>query len=209
MWERYYSTLKQLPKRLKQPVSFLVEASPTFKRYKIKSVLDLGCGAGRNCIYLAKENFDVVGIDVSLTALKIANKWSEKEKLTNVTFVRATMTNLPFSDCHLDAVISVSVIHHATKKDIAKIIDEIQRVLKKNGFFLANLTSVKDPRYGTGQKVENNTFQILESFEEKRFEEIHHFFTKREISKILAPFAEAKVELLKDKPQYWKITAIK
>ena len=209
MWERYYSTLRRLPRRLRQLAPFVVEALPSFKRCNVKSVLDLGCGAGRHCVYLAKNGFDVVGVDVSESALRMANEWVRKERLTNVSFIRATMTNLPFSGSRFDAVISVSVIHHAIKKDIVKTIDEVYRALKKNGVFLTNLVSVKDPRYGTGQKVENNTFRILEAFEEKRFEELHHFFTKREVSKLLAPFAKARVELLKDKPNYWKITAIK
>jgi len=209
MWERYYSTLRRLPRRLRQLAPFVVEALPTFKRCKIERVLDLGCGAGRHCVYLAKNNFDVVGVDISMTALKIANEWRKKEKLKNISLLEATMTNLPFSDFRFDAVISVSVIHHAIKKDSVKTMDEVYRVLKKNGVFLTNLVSVKDPRYGTGQRVENNTFRILEAFEEKRFEELHHFFTKREVSKLLAPFTKAKVELLKDKPHYWKITATK
>ena len=209
MWERYYSTLRRLPRRLRQLAPFVVEALPSFKRCNVKSVLDLGCGAGRHCVYLAKNGFDVVGVDVSESALRMANEWVRKERLTNVSFIRATMTNLPFSGSRFDAVISVSVIHHAIKKDIVKTIDEVYRVLKKSGLFLTNLVSVKDPRYGTGQKVENNTFRILEAFEEKRFEELHHFFTKREVSKLLAPFAKARVELLKDKPHYWKITATK
>jgi len=209
MWEKYYSTLGRLPRRLVQPVSFVVEALPVFKRYRIKSVLDLGCGAGRNCIYLAKNNFNVIGVDVSLTALKIANKISKKENLKNASIVQATMTNLPFNNCRMDAVVSVSVIHHAIKKDIIRTVDEVHRVLRKKGLFLANLTSVEDPRYGTGQKVENSTFRILEAFEEKRFEELHHFFTRREISKILSRFTEAKIELLTEKPHYWKIMAVK
>jgi len=209
MWESYYSTLRRLPRRLKQLAPFVVEALPTFKRCNVKSVLDLGCGAGRHCVYLAKNNFDVVGVDISMNALKMANEWRKKEKLKNIRLIQATMTNLPFSDSCFDAVISVSVIHHAIKKDIVKTMDEVYRVLRKNGVFLTNLVSVKDPRYGTGQMVENNTFRILEAFEEKRFEELHHFFTKREISKLLAPFTKAKVELLKDKPHYWKITVTK
>lgn len=187
----------------------MVEALPTFKRCNVKSVLDLGCGAGRHCVYLAKNGFDAIGVEISESALRMANEWVQKERLTNVSFIQATMTALPFSDSRFDAVISVSVIHHAIKKDIVKTINEIYRALKRNGVFLANLVSVKDPRYGTGQKVENNTFRILEAFEEKRFEELHHFFTKREISKLLAPFAKAKVELLKDRPNYWKIMATK
>jgi len=208
-WERYYSTLRRMPRRLKKTVPFVIQALPTFKRHNIKNVLDLGCGAGRHCAYLAKKGFDVIGVDVSKSALRMANKWVRKERLKNVAFMRGTMTNIPFRNRHFDAVISISVIHHAVKKDIMKTIVEVHRILKKNGVFLANLTSMKDPRYGAGQKVENNTFRVLEAFEEKRFEELHHYFTMQEISKILACFSKAKIELLKDKPHYWKVTAIK
>jgi len=198
-----------LPRRLKKPVPFVITVLPTFKAYKIKNVLDLGCGMGRHCIYLAKDGFEVVGVDVSESALRMANAWVRKERLTNVTFMRGTMTNIPFRNHHFGAVISVSVIHHAIKKDIVKTINEVYRVLKKNGIFFTNLASVKDPRYGSGQKVEDGTFRILEAFEEKRFEELHHFFTKEEASELLSRFTKAKVEPLKEKPNYWKITALK
>lgn len=187
----------------------MVKELPTFKHHNVKSVLDLGCGIGRHCVYLAKKGFDIVGIDVSKSALRLVNKWVRNEKLKNVALIRGTMTNLPFSNGHFDAVISISVIHHTLKKDITKTIAEIHRTLKKKGLLLTNLVSVKDPRYGAGKEVENNTFKILEAFEEKRFEELHHFFTKEEASNILTCFAEAKVEPLKEKPNYWKITAIK
>lgn len=208
-WETYYSLLRRLPRRLKKPVPFVIEVLPAFKRYKIKKVLDLGCGTGRHCIYLAKNGFEVVGLDVSESALRMANSWVRKEGLTNAVFMRGAMTNIPFDNRRFDAVISVSVIHHAVKEDIVKTIDEVYRTLKKNGIFLANIASVNDPRYGSGQKVEDGTFRILEAFEEKHFEELHHFFTKREASELLTHFSKAKIERLEEKPNYWKITAVK
>ncbi len=209
LWEQYYATLKQLPERLKQLVPFVVEALPTFKRYKIKHLLDLGCGAGRHCIYLSKSGFNVVGVEVSKSALELAKKWAREENVKNTTFLKATMTNIPFNDCSFDAVISISVIHHAVKSDIVKTVGEIHRVLKRNGVFLANLTSAKDPRYGIGEKVETDTFRTLEGYEEKRFEELHHYFTEKEVSKLFASFSSANIELLSEKPHYWKITAVK
>jgi len=200
--------LKQLPERLKELVPFVVEALPTFKRNKIKRVLDLGCGAGRHCIYLAKNGFDVVGVDASLSALKLAKRWGQEENLS-VTLMQATMTHIPFRDCQFDALISVSVIHHALKVDIMKTVGEVYRILKRNGLFLANLTSLSDRRYGAGEKVEAGTFRTLEAFEEKRFEELHHYFRKQEASELLACFTKAKVEPMKDRPNYWKITAMK
>jgi len=201
--------MRRLPRRLKKPVPFMTEMLPFFKRNKIKNVLDLGCGTGRHCIYLAKNGFDVVGVDVSGSALRMASAWVRKERLRNVAFMRGTMVNIPFDNIHFDAVISVSVIHHALKKDIEKTIDEIYRVLKRNGILFTNLASVKDPRYGSGEEVEDGTFRILEAFEEKHFEELHHFFTKQEATKLLGRFTQAKIERLKEKPSYWKITAHK
>jgi len=209
MWEKYYSTLKRLPNRLKETAEFVAEALPTFRNRNIKTVLDLGCGTGRHCIYLAKHGLSVVGLDVSKSALRIANKWAQKEKLTNAMFIQAAMSDLPFRDECFGAVVSISVIHHGFKRDILKTVDEIRRILKTNGLFLFNLASVNDPRYGTGQKVECNTFQILEAFEDKRFEELHHFFTRSEISEMLTSFAKTKVRLQTEEPCYWEIMAVK
>ena len=111
MWEEYYSALRQLPDWMKKPAPFIVEASPLFKKYRAKVFLDLGCGTGRNSIYLAKEGFDVVGIDISRSALKKTKMWSKIEGIPNVTVLRASMINLPFASQTLHAVISLSLIH--------------------------------------------------------------------------------------------------
>jgi ubiquinone/menaquinone biosynthesis C-methylase UbiE len=196
-----------VPKRLRQPA--VVDSVSAFNPRKIKRVLDLGCGAGRNSIYLAKRGVEIVGIDTSASALRLAGKWANQEKLCNVEFLEATMTNIPFGNSQFDAVISISVIHHALKKDIAETTNEVHRVLKKRGIFLANLTSVDDPRYGVGEMVEAGTFKTLEAYERNRFWELHHFFTRSEAIELLACFSKATVKRLKDRPNYWKITAVK
>ena len=169
---------------------------------------------GRNSVYLAKEGFDVVGIDISRSALKKAKKWSKIEGMQNVTVLCASMTNLPFNSRTFHSVISVSVIHHALKEDIEKAIKEIQMVLKDKGLFLANILSVEDYRYGLGEKIEDGTFLVLEDFEERQFEEIHHFFTKKEILTLLAEFKRISIEPIqsgkeKRPHKYWKVVAIK
>jgi len=208
-WERYYSKLRLLPKRYKRPVPLVAEILPTLKSCRVRNVLDLGCGAGRHCVFMAKNGFDILGLDASESALRIASQWVLEERLANVALVQGSMTEIPSRDRLFDAVISISVMHHALKRDISRSMAEIHRILKRDGVFFANLVSIHDPRYGTGQKVEENTFRFPEAFEENRFEELHHFFTKSEVSDLLASFAKADVELLKDKPNYWKVTAVK
>ena len=72
MWEEYYSVLRQLPNWLKKLVPFVSEASSFFKECGVQTILDLGCGMGRNSIYSAKEVFHIIGIDTSTSALKNA-----------------------------------------------------------------------------------------------------------------------------------------
>jgi len=208
-WEKYYATLRELPKRYRKFASFVVEALPTFKNQGIEFVLDLGCGAGRHSVYLARNGFDVVGVDVSKSALRIAKEWAREENLGKVRLVQAAMTHVPFKDNQFDAVISVSVVHHAVSRDIEETVDEIHRILKRNGTFLANLASVKDPRYGKGEMVEANTFKMLEAFEERQFAELHHFFTRQKVSELLARFSKTEIKHLRTKPHYWKVTAVK
>lgn len=213
MWEEYYSALHQLPDWLKKPVPFVADSLSLFGEHGVRTILDLGCGAGRNLIYLGKAGFDVVGIDVSRNALKKAKAWLKIEEIPNATVLRCSMTSLPFVRQAFDAVISVSVVHHAFKKDIEKALEEIRTVLSDNGLFLANILSVRDYRYSSGEKLEKGTFRVMEDFEQKRFEEVHHFFSKKEILSLLSGFEKISIEPIKsglNQPHiYWKVVAIR
>lgn len=210
MWEEYYSVLQKLPNWLKKPVPFIVDSLYLFREHEVRTILDLGCGIGRNSICLGKEGFDVIGVDISRTALKKAQAWARIEGVSSVTVLRCSMTNLPFVSQVFHAVISVSVIHHAVKRDIEKAIGEVQDVLKDNGLFLANLLSTDDYRYGSGPKIEDGTFQISEDFEVKQFQEIHHFFPHKEVQTLLADFKRVSIVPIQsgkeERPhKYWKV----
>lgn len=120
-WEEYYSAMRQIPGWLKKPVPFIVEAVPVFKDHGVKSVLDLGCGVGRHCVYLAKMGFNVTGTDISRSALRTAKAWSRTET-GNTAFVRAAMTDQPFVGNCFQAVVSVSVVHHSVKREIRRTV---------------------------------------------------------------------------------------
>jgi SAM-dependent methyltransferase len=214
VWERLYAELRQLPEWMKTPVSFVVEALAVFKRHKFRDVLDLGCGVGRHCVYLAENGFDVVGLDVSGSALRTAKEWIREKRSTNADFILGSMTDIPFGDCSFDVVIGVSVLHHAMKGQILRAVDEIHRVLRGNGLFLTNLVSIEDRRYGKGEEVEADTFTVLEDFEDGRFKELHHFFTREKVIQLLAQFTTIKVAPLvggrECQPHhYWKIQTVK
>lgn len=74
-------------------VRFLHEFDPTNKM----KVVDMGCGEGRDSIFLAKKDFDVTAIDVSPSAIKRAHKWVKDEKLA-IEFIVADVSNLPINN---------------------------------------------------------------------------------------------------------------
>ncbi|UCE96320.1 MAG: class I SAM-dependent methyltransferase [Candidatus Bathyarchaeota archaeon] len=214
MWEEYYSVLGELPDWLRKPVPFIVNALPFFQEHKVQLILDLGCGAGRNSIYLGKEGFDVIGVDVSRNALKKVKSWSKIEGIPNVAVLRSSVTHLPFVRRTFHVVISISVIHHAFNKNIEKAIDEIFKVLKKKGLFLANLLSTEDFRFGSGKRLEEGTYRVLDDFGEKQFEEIHHFFSRNEVFALFSDFKKISIEAIQAGKEekchkYWKVAVIR
>jgi cyclopropane fatty-acyl-phospholipid synthase-like methyltransferase len=55
--------------------------------------ITLGCGVGRETIYLAKKGFDVIGLDFSPTAIKQARRRAKSEGI-EVLFIVDDLTNL-------------------------------------------------------------------------------------------------------------------
>jgi len=60
--------------------------------------------------------------------LKIA-----REKVTNANFVNALAENMPYEPNYFDCIVNNYAFMHFTKK--LEALDEITRVLKKNGLF--------------------------------------------------------------------------
>ena len=105
------------------------------------TVLDLGCGTGRDCYILSKlvgENGRVIGVDMTDEQLDVARRNQDKmaenfgyEK-SNVEFIKAIIEDLSaIVDASVDLVISNCVINLSTHKE--KVFSEIFRVLKPGG----------------------------------------------------------------------------
>ena len=67
-------------------------------------VLDLGCGAGRNAVPLARLGWDVVGIDLSIPMLSAAMQRAREEGVAaRVHVVRGRMDAVPARDGSFDS----------------------------------------------------------------------------------------------------------
>ena len=61
-----------IPWRVSGPNKQMMDVFVTMGVNPPVSVMDLGCGAGKNAKYLSERGFNVVGVDFSVEALKLA-----------------------------------------------------------------------------------------------------------------------------------------
>lgn len=67
---------------------------------------------------------------------------------------------LQFEDASFDVVYAHLSLHYFDYETTVRLIGEVQRVLKPGGVFAFFVNSVHDPEYNTGEKLEDDYFQI-------------------------------------------------
>jgi len=111
-WDQTYRShdYKELPWETVKPDKELIRIVKQKKIEKCK-VLDIGCGAGTNSVFLAKYGFDVMGIDISSTAIKIA-KQRAKEARVKVKFLVENAYSLKFVKNSFGFIFDRGCFHH-------------------------------------------------------------------------------------------------
>lgn len=101
------------------------------KEIKPKTILEVGCGFGRNIRFLLDNNVrsQITGVDISPKMLAEARKYVSNK---NVDFGIADVLALPFQDRLFDLVLVHGLLMHIKPEDVKKAISEILRVAKKS-----------------------------------------------------------------------------
>lgn len=73
-------------------------------------ILDVGCGVGDNSLELASRGYDVVGIDLSQTAIAAAKKAADERGLGSVTFIQGDVTKLG-DDATFHSILDCTLFH--------------------------------------------------------------------------------------------------
>ncbi|MDR3608841.1 MAG: class I SAM-dependent methyltransferase [Oligoflexia bacterium] len=107
------------------------------------SALDLGCGAGRDAVYLAQVGYDVTGIDLAPEAIEIASQRA-RERGVKVAWTIGDVLDLPYKDQAFHLVTDRACFHHIPDDDRPNYVREVSRVLKPGGFLILRGSSVPD-----------------------------------------------------------------
>ena len=111
------------------------------------SVLDVGCGAGLEAVFLAQCGFRVIGVDTSYEALKIARQRSAAAGIA-VDWRRGDALDLPLEDRSVDFVTDRGCFHVIDPDVRPAFARELDRVLRPGGTILLRGAAREDEEAG-------------------------------------------------------------
>lgn len=136
-----YSTAKLFESGswLAKPVKTVIDILPLFENYNELTVLDLGCGVGRNCIPIAQKFQKMVCtidcVDILDFAIKELNDNSKKFNTENsINGIVSSIDEFNVTTNHYDFILSVSALEHVdSETTFENKISEIADGIKENG----------------------------------------------------------------------------
>jgi ubiquinone/menaquinone biosynthesis C-methylase UbiE len=99
------------------------------------SVIELGCGIGRYCRFMAKQGLRTTGIDFSSVAIARAKKRAAHD-INRPDFIVGDVTNLKMGDRSFDVSFDIGCFHCLDENEQQKYETEVFRILKPDGTHL-------------------------------------------------------------------------
>ncbi|QCX39010.1 class I SAM-dependent methyltransferase [Aureibaculum algae] len=103
------------------------------------TILDAGCGTGRNLTWFYNNNFEIHGVDNQIESIAYCK---EKYVRQQEHFKFALVEELPYESNNFDHIICNAVLHFAENlSQFWKMFDELVKVLKPQGSLLIRMAS--------------------------------------------------------------------
>ena len=107
------------------------------------SILDVGCGEGRNSIFLAEKGHDVDAFDISEAGINKAKRISESKNVV-VNFFVQDLADYSFQKQY-DVIMSHGVLHLPEKAVRSKFIEDVKRYTKPRGLNIVGIFTNRLP----------------------------------------------------------------
>lgn len=144
--------------RLIWPDEFVIRfVKRNYRDKKSCTILDFGCGAGRNAFALAKEGYRVIAMDYTDEAKRIID---ERKGTLPIEVVKNHGLEVPIESQQVDAVVADGSLFYNNVDDTIKLLENIKKTLKAGGKIWANWRSQNDSLCGEGELLDNGLYKL-------------------------------------------------
>lgn len=180
MTESKYWKNKWIGREKESVNNFARRSFEKIKNKGFKTLLDLGCGDGRDSIYFSGKGFSVTAVDFSesgIAKLKSLN-------IKNIHCLQKDIKKINFPQSSFDVIYAHLSLHYFDDKTTTRIFQKLLKILRKGGYIFVKCKSTEDPLFGKGKKIGENIY---------RKEHTRRFFTKNYMSEKLYGFKIIKI----------------
>jgi len=175
--EEYWKT-KWDKREIEEANDFARRSFSQIKDKNFTTLLDLGCGDGRDSLFFASEGLNVTSVDFSESGIKKLNELS-KEKGLKINAIQTDIRKIKFPDNSFDVIYAHLSLHYFDDEITTQIFEKLFRILKKDGLIFIKCKSVEDALYGKGEKVGKDMYKKGH---------IRHFFSEEYMNENLRNF---------------------
>ena len=126
-----------------------------YKQPEDKTILDFGCGSGRNTVLMSDMGFEkIIAMDYNEDCLKLT-----KEKLlgkNNVEYIKNERLTISLPDESVDCIVAWGALYYFTGEERKQFAKELYRVLKPNGMVVADFRGKEEETPFSIENMERN-----------------------------------------------------
>lgn len=140
-----------------EPAKSTVLTKDIFLEHNVKNVLIPGIGYGRNAQIFLENGMTVTGIEISETAIDLAQKHFGNE----LRIYHGSVTDMPFDDKLYDGVFCYGLIYLLDKEERAKLILDCFNQLTEGGLMVFTAITKDAETYGKGKLLSKDRFEMF------------------------------------------------
>lgn len=140
-----------------EPANSAVLAKDFFVQNSVRDVLVPGIGYGRNAKIFIDNGIAVTGIEISKTAIEMAEKHYGNE----MTIYHGSVTEMPFDSNLYDGIFCYALIHLLDSDQREKLILDCYHQLSEGGYMIFTVISKEAHTYGQGKLIGKDRYEMF------------------------------------------------
>lgn len=146
--QRFYNTHAETYFKQTVQVDSSPFLSPLTKHLKPRAtIMDIGCGSGRDILWLKKKGFSCLGLEKSPNLAALARKHTKTE------IMEADFELFDFSKLNMDAILLIGALVHVPKEKFPPVFKHLLHALEPKGLVLITMKQGKGSQPNTDGRL--------------------------------------------------------